>query len=174
MEPSCCSLQPACEQRQGLAKLVFSSPPYLLCSPAPTREALPTHSAPPQGLILRYPGSGFYSAPGTGALHLSPLVSRHQTRKHGPDWTPPCNSGRGDISPPPAHIPHLAYLTLVLPCSPQTWSPRMPGQPQPRVPVLCASVSPRAVSSYLRVPQSCDLAVTAACLTHRRGKATTG
>lgn len=69
--------------------------------------------------------------------------------------------------------PHLAHLALVLPCPPQTWSPTMPWQPQPRLPVPCASVSPGAVNSYLQLPQSCDLAVAAACLAPQKGKAKT-
>lgn len=81
----------------------------------------------------------------------------------------------GVLSPPPAPhtAPHLAYLALVLPCPPQTWFPQMPWQPQPRLLVPCASVSPGAVSSHLQLPQSCDLAVTAACLAPQKGKAKT-
>lgn len=71
------------------------------------------------------------------------------------------------------HTPHLAYLAPVLPCPPQPRSPQMPWQPQRRLPVPRASVSPGAVTSCLQLPQSCDLAVTAACLAPQKGKAKT-
>lgn len=73
------------------------------------------------------------------------------------------------------HSPNLAYLALVLPYprSPQAWSSPMPQQPQYRLTVPCVSMSPGAASSHLQLPQSCDLAVIAACLASKKGKAKT-
>ena len=109
---------------------------------------------PTRDSVLRYPGPGLLSAPGMGMLDLS-LCLQAPNQEAAPDLTPPCNS------PPPAPHPHLAYLAPVLPHPLQAWSPPTPQQPQTGLPVLRASVSPGAASSYLQLPQSCDLAVTA-------------
>ena len=143
MEPSCCSLQPACELRQptlgragqGRAGLVSSLTPKscLVCSPAPLREGSPQGLGPTAGTqffeILA--PSLLPSTPGMVMLHFSPPVCRHQTRQERLTRSTPPGSW-----PPPAPQPHLAYLAII----------SKPGlHPQPSLPVqaacLCVSVS---------------------------------
>lgn len=75
----------------------------------------------------------------------------------------------------PFHLyrsPTWKFLALELLCLLQSRS-SVSQEPLPRLPILCAAEPPGAASSHLQLPQSCDLAVTAACLAQQKGKVKT-